>query len=106
MAGVKTYPGPVEDAVEVIRFLRQELGNLRALRKVRISPEGTIIFDVNKDGLEFPGLTYGSAVLERLLQELGVMFSADTLHQRPGGSRGRKEFDLSARYTWGHDRVM
>jgi hypothetical protein len=103
---VKTYTGSIEDPLEVIRFLRHEIGNLRALRKARISPDGTVVFDVNKDGLEFPGLTYGSPVLERLLQELGVVFSAETLHERPRSSRGRKEFDLSARYTWGHDRVM
>lgn len=103
---MKTYSGPVDDAHEVIQFLRREIGSLRALRKVRISPEGTIVFDVNKDGLEFPGLTYGSPVLERLLRELGVVFRAEALHARPRSSRGRTEFDLSARYTWGHDRVM
>lgn len=101
-----TYSGPNDDPHEVIRFLRREIGNLRALRKVRISPEGTIVFDVNKDGLEFPGLTYGSPVLERLLQELGVVFRAETLHERPASPRGRTEFDLSARYSWGQDRVM
>lgn len=103
---MRTYSGPLDDSHEVIQFLRHEIGNLRALRKVRISPEGTIVFDINKDGLEFPGLTYGSPVLERLLQELGVIFSAETLHARPRSSHGRTEFDLSARYTWGHDRVM
>jgi len=100
------YDGPVGDATEVVRFLRRELNNLRTLRRVRISPERTIVLDVNKDGLEFPGLTYGSPVLERLLQELGVMFSSDTLHDTTGVPDGQKEFDLSARYTWGHDRVM
>jgi hypothetical protein len=100
------YSGPVDDEVSVIRFLRTEVDKLRALRKVRISPERTLVLDINKDGIEFPGLTYGSPVLERLLQELGVMFSAETLHDRARAPRGRKEFDLSARYTWGHDRVM
>ena len=100
------YSGPVDDPAEVIQFFRSEVDNLRALRKVRISPEKTVVLDINKDGLEFPGLTYGSSVLERLLQELGVMFSSEALHDTTNTSKGKKEFDLSARYTWGHDRVM
>ena len=100
------YSGPIDDADELIRFLRRELDNLRALRKVRISREKTTVLDINKDGLEFPGLTYGSPVLERLLQELGVMFSARTLHDPSTAPESGREFDLSARYTWGHDRVM
>jgi len=100
------YSGPVDDSSELIRFLRRELDNLRALRKVRITPEKTLVLDINKDGLEFPGLTYGSPVLERLLGELGVVFDAETLHDPAKAPQGRKEFDLSARYTWGHDRVM
>lgn len=100
------YPGPLDDEREVIRFFRLQVDSLRALRKVRISREGTVVLDINKDGVEFPGLTYGSSVLERLLQELGVMFSADSLHDTTLTPDGKKEFDLSARYTWGHDRVM
>lgn len=100
------YSGPIDDAREVIQFLRRELGNLRALRKVRISDDKTVVLDINKDGLEFRGLTYGSPVLEQLLKELGVVFSAEALHDSSNARRGRKEFDLSARYTWGHDRVM
>jgi hypothetical protein len=100
------YTGPSDDAAAVVRFLRDQLDNLRALRRVRISREKTVVFDVNKDGIEFPNLTYGSPVLGRLLQELGVMFPAGSLEAPPPTSKGRTEFDLSARYTWGHDRVM
>ena len=100
------YSGAIDDAREVIRFLRGELNSLRALRRVKIFPERTVVLDINKDGIEFPGLTYGSPVLERLLRELGVMFSSETLHDATQTPGGVKEFDLSARYTWGHDRVM
>jgi len=100
------YSGPIDDPQELIRFFRSQVDNLRALRRVRITRDETVVLDINKDGIEFPGLTYGSPVLERLLQELGVMFSAETLHDPERGHRGRTEFDLSARYTWGHDRVM
>jgi hypothetical protein len=100
------YPGPVEDEREVIRFFRHNADRLRALRKVIISPEKTVVRDVNRDTIEFPGLSYGSKVLERLLQELGVVFNAATLHDPDATPDGLKEYDLSARWTWGHDRVM
>ena len=62
--------------------------------------------DVNGDGVEFPGLTYGSQTLEELLRELGVIFTPQTLHDPQSTPSGVKEFRLSARWTWGHDRVM
>jgi hypothetical protein len=62
--------------------------------------------DVNGDGLEFPGLTYGSANLEELLRELGVIFNPQSLHNPNATPDGVKEFRLSARWTWGHERVM
>jgi hypothetical protein len=100
------YEGSVQDATEVVQFLRREAESLRAIRRVVISPAGTLVLDVNKDGIEFPGLTYGSQVLERLLRELGVVFRAETLHDPEVTADGRKEYDVSARWTWGHDRVM
>lgn len=100
------YQGAIEDEREVIQFLRHESDKLRALRRVVISPEKTVIQDVNRDTMEFPGLTYGSTVLERLLRELGVVFTAKILHDRDATPKGIKEYELTARYTWGHDRVM
>ena len=99
------YNGPLNDAGELIQFFRREHGNLRALRKVVISREKTVVWDVNRESIEFPGLTYGSAALEELLRELGVVFTPATLHI-PNTAYGVKEFDLSSRWTWGHDRVM
>ena len=58
------YTGPVDDSHELIQFFRREVGNLKALRRVVINSEKTVVWDVNKDGMEFPGLTYGSASLE------------------------------------------
>src|SRR5207249_7408401 len=68
------YPGSVEDAHELIQFFRKEVDKLRALRKLIINREKTVVWDVNKDGMEFPGLTYGCASLDELLRELGVVF--------------------------------
>jgi hypothetical protein len=100
------YSGPIDDAHELIQFLRQEERNLRALRKLVISREKTTVLDVNGDGIEFPGLTYGSPTLEELLRELGVIFTPQKLHDPAATPSGVKEFRLSARWTWGHDRVM
>ena len=100
------YTGSVEDSHEVIQFLRREADKLRALRKVAVSREKTIVLDVNLDGIEFPGLTYGSSTLEELLRELGVIFNSETLHNPKATANGVKEFLLTARWTWGHDRIL
>jgi hypothetical protein len=100
------YTGSVEDSSELIQFFRREVGKLKALRKLVVNAEKTIIWDVNKDGMEFPGLTYGSASLEELLRELGIVFNKQTLHNPRATPSGIKEFDISAKWTWGHDRVM
>jgi hypothetical protein len=100
------YTGSIEDSRELIQFFRREAGNLRALRKLFIYPDKTVVRDVNGDGIEFPGLTYGAANLEELLRELGVIFSPQSLHNPNATPGGVKEFRLSARWCWGHDRVM
>src|SRR3979411_2157987 len=100
------YAGSLEDSRELIQFFRREADKLRNLRRLIVSREKTVVRDVNGDGIEFPGLTYGSAVLEELLRELGVIFSPQNLHNPNATPDGVKEFRLSARWTWGHERVM
>jgi hypothetical protein len=100
------YTGSLDDSHELIQFYRREAAKLREMRRLIVSREKTIVRDVNGDGLEFPGLTYGSANLEELLRELGVIFSPQSLHNPNATPDGVKEFRLSARWTWGHERVM
>jgi hypothetical protein len=100
------YTGPLDDCDQLIRFFREEAAKLRSLRKLIVSPSGTVIRDVNGEGMEFPGLTYGAEGLEALLRELGVIFVPKVLHDPNATPNGIKEFRLSARWTWGHDRVM
>jgi hypothetical protein len=100
------YSGPLDDSRELIQFFRREAAKLRSLRRLIVSRERTIVRDVNGDGIEFPGLTYGSATLEDLLRELEVIFSPQTLHNPNTTPNGVKEYRLSARWTWGHERVM
>jgi hypothetical protein len=100
------YPGSIDDSHELIQFLRREADKLRALRKVVVSRERTVVKDVNGDEMVFPRLTYGCKALEELLRELGVIFSPQVLHNPNATASGTKEFVLSARWTWGHDRVL
>jgi hypothetical protein len=100
------YTGPLHDFEALTQFVRRETANLRSLRKLIVSPEKTIVRDVNGDTMEFPGLTYGCPALDVLMQELGVVYTPQTLHQPPATPSGIKEFRLSARHPWGHDRVM
>jgi hypothetical protein len=100
------YNGSPDDSHELIQFFRREVANLRGLRRLIVSREKTVVQDVNGDGIEFPGLTYGCATLDELLRELGVIFTPERLHDPNATPNGLKEFDLSSRWTWGHDRVM
>src|SRR5581483_2153594 len=97
------YTGSVEDAHELIQFFRREVRQLKALRKIVINPQKTVVSDVNKDTMEFPGLTYGNRTLDELLRELGIVFNPQTLHNPKATATGVKEFDISAKWTWGHD---
>jgi hypothetical protein len=103
---VIVYSGSIEDSDEMIQFFRREVGTMKALRKLVVNSEKTIIWDVNKNGMEFPALTYGCPSLEVLLRELGIVFNKQTLHNPKATPSGIKEFDISAKWTWGHDRVM
>src|SRR5438128_6625421 len=94
------YGGSIEDPREVIQFFRREVGKLRALRKLVVNREKTIVWDVNRDGIEFPGLSYGCSVLDELLRELGGVFNTQTLHNSNSTPNRTKEFELSARWTW------
>ncbi|MBI4471755.1 MAG: hypothetical protein HY646_03740 [Acidobacteria bacterium] len=100
------YNGSIDDTHAVIQFLRFESPKLKILRKVVVTREKTSVLDVNNDTIEFPGLTYGSPTLEELLRELGVIFTPHVLHNPNATPSGKKEFTLSAKWTWGHDRVM
>jgi hypothetical protein len=100
------YNGSLEDSGELIQFFRREADKLKALRKLVVNREKTVVWDVNKDSIEFPGLTYGCASLDELLRELGIVFNPKTLHNPQATPTGVKEFDISAKWTWGHDRVL
>src|SRR4051812_31647060 len=96
------YPGSAEDTHAIIQFFRREVDNLQSLRKLVVSRDGSRVLDVNGNGIEFPGLTYGCPSLNRLVKELGIQFPTDTLHNPNSTPDGVREITLSACWTWGH----
>jgi hypothetical protein len=99
------YRGPVEDTHSLIQFFRREAPKLRILRRLIVSRDKTIVLDVNGDAIEFPGLTFDSPGLERLLDDLGVVYSRESLKEASSSPDTVKEFGLGAVWTWGHDSV-
>src|SRR5688572_32891878 len=96
------YSGSIDDRHQLIQFFRREVNKFRILRKLVVSREGSFIQDVNGDRMEFPGLTHGNPVLDRLLQELGFVFQDKTLHDPITTPNGVIDVDLSASCTWVH----
>ena len=92
------YTGSLEDSHELIQFYRREAAKLREMRRLIVSRERTVVRDVNGDGLEFPGLTYGSANLEELLRE------PSPAQRGPGCCPGTRYALLSAR-SWSTVRL-
>src|SRR6185295_8413426 len=97
------YSGTVDDTHQVIQFFRREQRKLKILRRVIVSKEKTLVLDVNGEGLEIPKLTFDSPGLERLLQDLGVVYSRAALDEAAAAPDSVKEFGLGAVWTWGHD---
>ena len=94
-------PGEVE---AVIRFFRRETDRLRSLTKVIISPVKRVVQDINRDAMEFVGLTFNDPALEALLTDLEVVYDLEVL--KAAGAEGRTvEYPLSARYPWAWERV-
>jgi hypothetical protein len=94
------YFDRLEDTHALIQFFRREALNLRILRRLVVTKDKTVVFDVNRDGIEFPGLTFDSPALIRLLDELGVVYSRAYL-QQANLPDGIIEFDLGNVWCWG-----
>src|SRR4030081_3714223 len=91
------YTGSLEDCHELIQFYRREAAKLREMRRLIVSREKTVVRDVNGDGLEFPGVAYGTANLEERLRELGVIYNPQNLHNPNATPNWVKAFRIGAR---------
>jgi hypothetical protein len=87
-----------------VAFKRWEL-EMRALRRAIISTEATIIEDLNRDTMVFLGVTFGTEALRELFRVVGMM--VDPAHlEAPPPNGAQREYRITARYPWGHDRIL
>ncbi|HRI12333.1 MAG TPA: hypothetical protein PLX89_04940 [Verrucomicrobiota bacterium] len=98
-----TFTG--SSAPDVARFVREQVPDLSLLRRVIVEPEQTRVLDVNRSELVFPGVTFGHSLLPVILREAGASFNPATLGTPPATDDGRREFRVSAKYPWAHDRI-
>ena len=91
-------------SAEVSRFVREQVEDLSLLRRVIVSRDGTRILDVNRSELRFPGVSYGNPLLPTILREAGASFDPSIL-DAPSTADGVREFRISAKYPWAHDRI-
>lgn len=101
MVSYQHRPG---DTQALVQFFRRESAGLRSLTRVVITPQKTEVHDINRDFMEFAGLTFGDPALDALLEELGVVYDAEVL-RKCGADGGRVEYPISARFPWGWERV-
>ena len=94
------------DPAEALAFFRAHREHLRALRRVVVGPEGTVVKDINGEEMRLDGLTLGHPELEALLRLAGASYDPATLHDPPRGRRPVKEFQVVKQDPWGHDRVL
>ncbi len=90
---------------EIAQFIRQRQDALSLLRRVVVEGDRTRVLDVNRSELVFPGVSYGHPWLETILREAGASFDPATLGTPANTPDGAREFRVSAKYPWAHDRV-
>ncbi|MBL9175123.1 MAG: hypothetical protein JNL10_16410 [Verrucomicrobiales bacterium] len=90
---------------EIARFIRQRQDDLSLLRRVIVESGRTRVLDVNRSELVFPGISYGHPWLETILKEAGASYDPATLGTPARTPDGTREFRVSAKYPWAHDRV-
>jgi hypothetical protein len=101
---VVTFNGATAD--DVIRFVHEQRVLFKPFRKVIVTLEKTRVVDLNRNELEFPGVTYGHTLLPVVLQSVAASFDPLTVHTPPPNEKGYKEFGCTARYPWAQDRVL
>lgn len=98
-----TFDGSTTEQVR--RFIRETATEMSYLRRVLVDRAGTRVLDVNRDELVFPGVTFGHPLLETILREAGASFDPAILGRPLPEDQPSREFGISAKYPWAHDRV-
>jgi len=93
------------DPEQVVRQFKQWEPEMRALRRVIITQTETTVEDLNRDRMLFQGVTFGTPALRALFQAIGMQ--SDPRHlEEPPANQLQREFRITARYPWGHDRIL
>ncbi|MEN9573591.1 MAG: hypothetical protein RL514_1446 [Verrucomicrobiota bacterium] len=100
---VATFTGSTPE--EVVVFLADQRQRLKPFRRVVVAPDQTRVVDLNRNEVNFPGVTYGHPLLESVLRGAGAAFDPANCHTPPTGQQTR-EFGCTARYPWAHDRIL
>lgn len=90
---------------EIAQFIRHRQDALSLLRRVVVEADRTRVLDVNRNELVFPGISFGHPWLATILREAGASFDPATLGTPGNTPGGVREFRVSAKYPWAHDRV-
>ena len=101
LAQFKYEPGRLEESLQ---FLKRTRSELRMLRRVEVSKERFLVYDVNGDWFEVTGIGYPDADIIPVLDAVNTAFNRDTIHKPTNDEF--KEFKTGRRYTWALDRVM
>lgn len=97
------FAGNTQD--EARRYIREMATEMSYLRWVIVEPSLTRVVDVNRDELVFPGISFGHPLLETVLREAGASFDPAVLNWEFPPGMASREFGISAKYPWAHDRV-
>jgi len=101
----KTVEFDGASAEELTRFVLEQRLEFKAFRRVIVKPDLTVILDINRNEIRFPGVGYGNPLLNTVLIEAGASFDPKTVHELPPNKEQRRELRCSARYAWGQDRI-
>ncbi len=97
------FQGDDENAARL--FIRRTAAELSLLRWVYVGRTETRVVDVNRDELVFPSVSFGHSLLGTILRETGASFDPAVLSGPMPEACERREFYISAKYPWAHDRV-
>jgi hypothetical protein len=103
MKQILTFKGKNEE--ELKRFIVEARLSLKSFRRVVVNSGGTTIFDINRNEIRLPGISYKHDLLFCALREAGASFDPNTLREAPPNEEKSREYRCSARYAWGQDRI-
>jgi hypothetical protein len=92
------------DPAMVDTILRAQRRGFNIAAKITVAPGITTIFDLNGDGFQITGLSYGDENLIELLKILGAGFDPRQLRQVSPDDQDTREYTLSRSWTWGAER--